>query len=245
MNNDSLPKLVASADRAYAERQTIESVQESVGLLLQARDDYEVAWRLSRALFFLGQESEANTIDAGSLRLGLADAENELKSARSAYAEGVKAARRAVRAKPERVEGQFWLGVNLALLARLESRPRAITHALQAKRALQQAAAIDAAYHAAGPLRVLARLQHRLPRWLGGGVTRARHNFERALALAPANTVTRIYLAELLCELGEMGRARSELEQVLSVPADPEWAFEIERDRQLATEILGKLDQPR
>jgi hypothetical protein len=145
----------------------------------------------------------------------------------------------------ELVEGHFWLGVNLALLARLELPTKAVAQILEAKRALLRAIAIDASYHAAGSLRVLARLQHHLPRVLGGGVAQARANFERAIDIAPANTVTRIYFAELLLKIGEIDRARSELEVVLAAPPDPDWAFEIQRDQRLAEEMMKKLPSNR
>ena len=231
LNNDALQQFVESADRAYAAREEIRNVRESVELLRNAffqSSNYEIAWRLSRALFFLGQESLAESGLAGSR-----------SSRRNLHAEGAKAGRCATRLRPERVDGHFWAGVNLALLAALEPRLKAAAHALPAKRALQRAITIDAAYHCAGPLRVLARLQHKLPRWLGGGVTAARLNFERAIYITPANTVTRIYFAELLLAIGDIDRARAELEHVLSVPLDPEWAFEITRDQLLANAMLA------
>jgi tetratricopeptide (TPR) repeat protein len=236
LNKEALQQFIESADRAYAARAEIQNIQESVGLLRNALrdfDDYAIAWRLSRALFFLGQESTTAGIHAISP-----------SSRRKLHAEGVNAGRRATLLRSELVEGHFWAGVNLALLAALERGLKAATHAWLAKRALQRAITIDAAYHSAGPLRVLARLQHKLPRWLGGGVAQARANFERAIDIAPANTVTRIYLAELLSAAGETTRAREQLERLLSAPFDPDWAFETERDRALAKEILMKLTMP-
>jgi len=87
---------------------------------------------------------------------------------------------------------------------------------------------------------VLARLQHKLPRLLGGGSDRARTNYEAAIKLAPENTVTRIYFAELLLESDEKDLAREQLEFVLNVSADPGWAFEIERDQRIAKEMLAR-----
>ncbi len=228
LHNNSLQpirqQVIAQADRLYAGRADSRNVAQSIELLRQADADYETAWRLGRALFFLGQESV------------------EPKIAQRLHAQGVAASRKAIRVgassrRADLVEGHFWLGVNLALLARLEAPTRAALHALQARQALMEAIAIDASYHAAGPLRVLARLQHKLPRLLGGGIVPARENFERAMRLAPTNTITRIYFAELLLEIGEIDRARSELEVVLHTPLDPDWAFEIERDQRLAEEM--------
>ena len=230
MNNNSLQEiteqLIGQADQLYAGRGDIANISKSIELLGNAGSDcYEITWRLGRALFFAGQESKRGEV------------------ARGFHAEGAEAGRRAAKARSDRVEGHFWLGVNLALLSRFEPPSKAAAHALQAKRELLRAIAIDAAYHAAGPLRVLARLQHKLPRLLGGGVPKARANFERAICIAPANTVTRIYFAELLSDVGEATRARSELEQVLTVPFDPAWAFETERDQRLAKEMIEKLSE--
>ena len=223
--NPPLAEIAGRADALYEARGETENVRASVQLLSEAEraGDYEAAWRLGRALFFLGQE---------------ATGEDE---ARAHHARAALVCRRAVRRRPRRVEAHFWLGVNLALLARAEKPHKALLHALLARRSLKRAARLAPAYHDAGPLRVLARLQHKLPRFLGGGSSRARANFERALQLAPANTVTRLYFAELLLEIGDAARAREQLEALLRSPHDPAWAFESERDRKTARRMLDEL----
>ena len=218
-----LEKLTRRADALYDERGRAGNVRVSVLLLEEAADEYEAAWRMGRALFFLGQEAR------------------EVEEARAHHARGVLVCERASRASDARVEGHFWLGVNLALLAQTEGPLKALAHALRARRSLVRAVQLDAAYHGAGPLRVLARLQHKLPRLVGGGTTRARANFERAVKLAPANTVTRLYFAEMLLETGDKERGRIELETLLNAPHDPSWGFEAERDRKLARRMLEEM----
>jgi tetratricopeptide (TPR) repeat protein len=222
MDQESVQQILERADELYAAREDLGNVRASVEVLrhtLGELDSFELAWRLGRAFFFLGQEEQE-------------------AAARELHSRGVDAGKRAVRAAPERVEGHFWLGVNLALLAQVMQPLKAIAHALQAKRALNRAVTIDPTYHAAGPLRALARLQHKAPRWLGGDTVRARENYERAIDLAANNPVTRIYFAELLFEIGETESAGAQLEAVLNAPLDPAWAFEIERDRKIARELL-------
>lgn len=220
----SIQATISQADELYSERQRIERVRLSVSILQSAgRNDYEILWRLGRAFFFLGQEAP------------------DKDSALSCYYQGVVASEQAVAIAPARVEGHFWLAVNLALTAQTHRRLLAVRNARRAIRELRQAIQIDSSYHGAGPLRVLARLQHKLPRLLGGGSKRAHTNYKAAVNLAPQNTVTRIYFAELLLESGERDLGREQLEFVLNVATDPGWAFEIERDKQIAKEIMAKL----
>lgn len=220
---ENIQELRRRADALYAARENADDVRASVGLLREAaRADYGAAWRLGRALFFLGQETPAKS------------------AARELHRQGAEASQRAVRLESQRVEGHLWLGVNLALSARVEPFWRALPDALRARRALRRALEIDAAYHAAAPLRVLARLEHKLPRLLGGGHTRARAHFARAVELAPANTVTRLYFAELLLEQGAHAEARAQLQALLAAPDDPVWAFERKRDRARAQELLAQ-----
>jgi tetratricopeptide (TPR) repeat protein len=222
--NLSLQEMINQADGLYDKREHLENVRSSVQLLQEAAYDgeYEAAWRLSRALFFLGQEAQS------------------VDETRACHTQAVSICERAASLRPERVEGHFWLGVNLALLAQIENPLNALRHALRARRSLMRAARLDSAYHAAGPLRVLARLQHKLPRLLGGGIRSARSNFERAIQLAPANTVTRLYFAEMLSEIGDKTRAREQLQAILNAPPDPLWSFESARDRKIARRMLDE-----
>ncbi len=221
----SLEEMIRRADVLYDARELRGNVRASVKLLQEAEyaGEYEAAWRLGRALFFLGQEAQS---------------EDET---RRSHARGATFSKRATRLQAERVEGHFWLGVNLALLAQVENPLNALRHALNASRPLKRAVQLDPGYHAAGPLRVLARLQHKLPRLLGGGTPRARANFERAINLAPANTVTRLYFAEMLFETGDKTEARTQLKALLNTPLDPHWSFESTRDREIARQMLDEM----
>lgn len=216
---------IEQADALYAAREETDRVRQSVELLqpLAAVGNYEAAWRLCRALFFLGQEA----LDESA--------------ARRLHERAVIEGERAINAAPESVEGYFWLGVNLALLANLESPFPAARHALRAKRVLSRALQINPAYHGAGALRVLARVLHKLPRLLGGNTNRALVLFQQAVELAPTNTVTRLYFAEMLLETGDVAYARAQLEALLDAPLDPAWAFERMRDCCRALQLLQKI----
>ncbi|MFY9571160.1 MAG: TRAP transporter TatT component family protein, partial [Blastocatellia bacterium] len=187
-------------------------------------DRYEVQWRLARALFFLGQQ-------AGSR-----------DSSRQLYSAGVGAGECAAALSPERVEGHFWVGVNLALFAQTSAGIRGLRALRWARNELNRAIAINERYHDAGPLRVLGRLEQKTPRILGGSLRRSRALFDRALEIAPTNSVTLTYAAELAIEAGQRDRACSFLQRLIESPIDAEWEFENKRDAEIARSLLNQLD---
>jgi tetratricopeptide (TPR) repeat protein len=223
----NLETLARRADDLYLRRGEPGAVEQSVSVLTNSQGadrEYELQWRLARALFFLGQQAEPRD------------------SKRRLHAAAVSAGERAARLSPERVEGHFWLGVNLALLAEATGGGFGAARAvLRARAALRRAARISESYHGAGPLRVLARLEHKAPWFVGGGRRRSRSYFDRALRLAPSNSVTLLYAAELAADQGEPDRARALLERAAAADVDPEWEFENRRDREIARSLLGLL----
>src|SRR6185312_5185758 len=110
-----------------------------------------------------------------------------------------------------------------------------------ARSELKLAVTINEGYHGAGPLRVLGRLEHKAPRILGGNLKRSRELFDRAIAIAPRNSVTLIYAAELAIEMGNRDTAVSLLNQIIESSLDSEWEFENKRDRLLAQSLLVQL----
>ncbi len=226
MPTDDILAVVGRSDELYHQRVAPGAVRESVMILSGARgaaERYEVQWRLARALFFLGQQ-------AGSR-----------ESSRHLHSAGIGAGELAVALNPERVEGHFWVGVNLALFAEAGGGIRGARAVRWARAELKRAVAISESYHEAGPLRVLGRLEHKAPRILGGNLKRSRELLDRALAIAPSSTVTMMYAAELAIESGDRDRACSLLQQVIESPIDPEWEFENRRDRELARSLLEQL----
>lgn len=218
--------LLSCADSLYNERGRGGAVSESVTLLAGspgAAERYEIQWRLARALFFLGQQAESAL------------------ARRQLHIAGIDAGKRAVRLESRRVEGHFWLGVNLALFAGALSGFKAIKPLLLARRALRRAASISEAYHDAGPLRVLGRIEHKAPWLLGVSSKLSQRYYNRALDLAPDNTVTLLYAAELALDSGDINQAVALLERIMNCHIDSEWDFENRRDVLVAQELLERL----
>jgi hypothetical protein len=226
MPTDDLLAVVGRADELYRKRARPGAVRESVMILSGARggnERYEIQWRLARSMFFLGQEA------------------SEPAARSQLHAAGVGAGERAIALNAERVEGHFWAGVNLALFAESNGGLRGLRALRWAKSELKLASKINEAYHDAGPLRVLGRLAQNAPRLLGGSPRLSEEYYNRALEVAPANSVTLLYAAELAVERKQLPRARSLLETLHSLPNDPDWEYENRRDRALADELLKRI----
>lgn len=227
---DDLTDVLNRADSLYARRAEPEAVKKSVELLSESNnkgEPYETAWRLARALFFLGQEAESKL------------------SKRQLHGAGIESGCRATELDGERVEGRFWLGVNLALFAESVGGLRAAAALVSAKKELAHAAKISAAYHDAGPLRVLGRIYHKAPWFLGGNHNRSKEFFDRAIAIAPSNSVTLLYDAELALDMGNQARATERFESIITLPPEGEWAFEKRRDSEIARLRLEQLRHDR
>src|SRR5579871_3054679 len=140
------------ADDLYRNRQNISGVRESIDRLLndfECETDYGIQWRLSRSYFFLGQE------------------EGEKSGKSTFFKRGIVSGEKSVSLAPDQVEGHFWLAVNQALMAEAVSNLSALGYIRSAFGHLERACEIDRRFHGAGPLRIKARLKHKLPWPLG------------------------------------------------------------------------------
>jgi len=226
MPTDDVLAIVGRADELYRGRMQAGLVRESVMVLSGAfggRDRYEVQWRLSRAMFFLGQEAKAG------------------KDRAQLHRSGVEAGQRAIELSAGRVEGHFWAGVNLALLAESKRGLQGARALLWSRSELRLATELSPGYHDAGPLRSLGRLEHKSPRLLGGSRKLSRSLFDRALEIAPDNSVTLLYAAELAIDTQELDRAKRLMERIVELPIDREWEYENRRDKEIARRLLDSL----
>jgi tetratricopeptide (TPR) repeat protein len=178
--------------------------------------------RLARANFFLGD---------------IAD-----KGQRSLYYEqGRQQAQTILAENPQRVEGHYWLGLNLAGLADV-NRMQGMRLLPQILAELERAAAIEPGYDQAGAYRVLGRIYYQAPgRPLSvGDVNKSLDLLTRAKTLAPANSTNHLYLAETLLKLGRKDQAGQELRQVLTASQNADGPRGLAADQRKAKEILAE-----
>src|SRR5688572_21656018 len=96
------PTQGANADALYARRDDLASARQAADIwaaqLTKNPQDFEAAWKLARARYWLGGH--------------VPEAER-----RATYENGITAARAAIAAQPQRPEGHFWLAANMGALA--------------------------------------------------------------------------------------------------------------------------------
>jgi tetratricopeptide (TPR) repeat protein len=159
------------------------------------------------------------------------------------YRQGQSYAETLIREAPDRVEGHYWLAMNLCgqadeggkLLGR-QLLPRILEE-------LKRAVALDETYDQAGAHRVLGRIYYEAPGWplSVGDTQKSLQHLKAAVRLAPATSTNRLYLAQSLLRLKDNPAAEQELEQVLKSTRYAVKPQDLEEDRREARRLLGEI----
>lgn len=224
----TMPRLsdrVRQADDYYLGRQNLDNARRALQLLREAvgqnPNDYEAWWRISKLACFLARQTEKPE------KLQLLDT-------------GVAAGKRAVALAPQRVEGHFWLGANYGLTAEARSFIKALLLVDPVREEMETVVRLDADYEQGAGLRTLARVDFRAPFFKGGDKRRSMVMLEKCLTRYPENSLTMLYLADSYLALGLREEARQQLERILSLCPDPNYAPELAENQDEARARLAK-----
>lgn len=214
-------------DALYRERTTLASAQQAAAIwadrLTVNASDFESAWKLARAQYWLGTN-------------GLP--ERERKAALEA---GISAGRRAIALDASRPEGHFWVAANMGALAESFGLRQGIRYRGAIREALETVLKINPAFQQGSADRALGRWYYKVPGLFGGDKRKSEQHLRKALAYNPQSVITRLFLAETLIELNRKDEARRELEAAIEAPQDPEWAPEDHVFRAQARRLLATL----
>jgi tetratricopeptide (TPR) repeat protein len=142
--------------------------------------------------------------------------------------------------QPRRVEGHYWLALNLAGLCSLAPAKEALKALPAIVEELEKAEAIDGGYSQGGPHRVLGRIYARAPAWPFsiGDLPKSEEYLHKAVKLAPKNSTNHLYLAQTLFEMGKTAEARKELEKTLQAKEHATGPQGLMEDREEARRLL-------
>ncbi|MBI4264026.1 MAG: hypothetical protein HY657_06610 [Acidobacteria bacterium] len=210
-------------DALYRERADVEKARAAAALwearLAADPADFESAWKLARAMYWLGGRG----------------AEDER---RAALERGVAAGRTAAMLEPRRSEGHFWMAANMGALAESFGLRQGLRYRGAIRDALETVLRLDPAFQAGSADRALGRWYFKVPRLFGGSKDKAEEHLRASLKHDPDSTASLYFLAELLLDRDRDRDAVAALEAVLAAPLDPEWEPEDREFKEKARRLL-------
>jgi tetratricopeptide (TPR) repeat protein len=217
------------ADVLYRARETLANARRAADIWSQRvaanPRDFESAWKLARAHYWLGTR-------------GLP--ERERKAALEA---GLAAGRKATAIDSSRPEGHFWIAANMGALAESFGLRQGIRYRTPIREELERVLEIDPAFLDGSADRALGRWYYKVPGLFGGNKRRAEEHLRKALTYNPQSIITRLFLAETLVALDRDAEARRELEGALAAPVSAEWAPEDRAFKDEARALLARLSR--
>jgi len=202
---------IAEAEPLYEGRDDMTKARTAVTVLRQAHaadySNYEAAWKLARAAFFVGDRTDNDTERDDMFR------------------EGTLAGKAAVQLQPNKPEGHFWLGANYGGTA-AHSTLSNLSSFQDIKGEMEAVLKLDESYQGYSAYVGLGRLYLQAPKVLGGDVGKAIDYLEKGLKLNPNNTVMRFHLAEAYEANNRDAEAKKELETIIATTPDPKYIAE-------------------
>jgi tetratricopeptide (TPR) repeat protein len=214
------------SDLLYAGREQLANARQAADIwearLTANSRDFQSAWKLARACYWLGGHVPAD-------------------EQRQQYERGIKAATRAVELEPDRPDGHFWMAADMGAMAESFGLRAGIRYRGPIKKELETVLRIDPSYQQGSADRALGRWYFRVPRLLGGSKEKAVEHLKRSLTYASESTATHFFLAETYLDMDRPDDARREAQLVLSAPLHPEWTPEDREFKQKAKALLEKI----
>jgi tetratricopeptide (TPR) repeat protein len=213
-------------DALYRDRSNLQAAGKAAAIWADrlARDpkDFEAAWKLARACYWLGGHIEAD-------------------ARRREFERGLSAARQAIALEPDRPEGHFWLAADLGGLAEASGWLAGLRSRTQIRGELERVLAIDPSYLEGSADRALGRWYFEVPGLFGGSNAKSEAHLRRSFSYDPDNIASHFFLAETLLGMGRTSEARAELQRVLDAPVDPDWEPEDQEFKRDAERLLKTL----
>lgn len=219
---------IAEAETLYDGREDLNKARVAVAALRQARTadygNYEAAWKLARASFYVAEHTDN-------------DAERE-----DMYREGTEAGKAAVQLQPNKPDGHFWLGANYGGSA-AHSTLANFSSFDDIKGEMETVLKLDESYQGYSAYLGLGRLYLQAPRMLGGDKTKALEYLEKGVKHNPNNTVMRFHLAEAYEANDRPAEAKKQIETLMAITPDPKYTAEHKDAVENARKLLEKINR--
>jgi tetratricopeptide (TPR) repeat protein len=216
-------------DALYKDRETLASARRAADLwaarLASNSKDFESAYKLAQARYWLGTNGLPEPERKGALEAGIA------------------AARIAIALQANRPEGHFWLAANMGALAESFGMRQGIKYRGQIKDALLLTLKLDPAFLDGSADRALGRWYFKVPGMFGGSNRQSEIHLRKSLTYNPNSVISHLFLAETLADMGRKDEARKACQAAIDAPPDPNWAPEDRRFKEIAKRLLRDLQR--
>jgi len=207
-------------DLLYRSRDNLSSATRAADIWAgRSNVDFESAWKLARASYWLG------THDAAAAQ-------------RKHLERGVAAAEGAIRLANNRPEGHYWLAANLGHLSEIGGTFEGLKNRGRIRNELERVQAIDPRWQGGAGDEALGEWYATVPRLFGGSDSKAEQHLRTALQYEPNNVSALEFLGEMLLKQGRSSEARDLLQRAINAESDPEWLFEDRELKQKAATVL-------
>ena len=221
---------IAEADTLYDGREDMQKARVAVAALRQARTadygNYDAAWKLARAAFYVGDHTDV-------------DSERD-----DMFREGTEAGKAAVQLQPNKPEGHFWLGANYGGAA-AHSTIANLSSFKDIKGEMEAVMKLDETYQGYSAYVGLGRLYLQAPKVLGGDSGKAIDYLEKGVKLNPNHSPMRFHLAEAYEQNNRDADAKKQIEALMALTPDPKFMAEHKVSVEKAKKLLEKIEQER
>ena len=217
---------IAQADQLYLQRSDLSRVREAISLLAAVVDEdaenYEALWRLTKYYYFLGTHAASND------------------AAKDALEEGIERGEQAVALVPDRSEGHFWLAANYGSYGQRRNIFKRWRLVEPMRKALRIVISLDPSHENGSAYAVLGKLDSEVPGLFGGNRKRGIRSLEKALDIGPANSLTKLFLAEAYLKEDRDDEARRLLDEILTMAPDEGYEFEFKENQEEVRRLLSE-----
>lgn len=210
-------------DALYRQRADLQRARQALdiweGRLKADPRDFEAAWKIARATYWIGPHEER---DAG----------------RRTLERGIVAGKQAATINPQRPEGHFWTAANMGALAESYGARQGLKYRGAIKDALERVVMIDAAFQEGSAYSALGRWYHMVPGLFGGSEAKSEEYLRKSLTFNPNGVLPHFYLAETLFDRDKDAEGIAELQKAIAAKGNP--GFEPE-DREIQAKASAEL----
>ena len=201
---------IAEGDQLYEGREDLAKARVSVAAFRQAvtadYGNYEAAWKLSRAAFYVGDHTDNGEKD-------------------DMFRTGIEAGKAAVKLQDGKPEGHFWLGANYGGDAQ-NSTLASLTRVQDIRSEMETVIKLDEKFQGGSAYLALGRLYLQAPKVLGGDTLKAIDYLKKGLSITPNNSLMMYYLAQAYQSENRDAEAKKLIEEILTMTPDPKFVAE-------------------